>query len=103
MSTPGAPQGPQPDHPSTPIQQIADVIEEVPGRFLGFLKISARRAFRLRIEPTEVLPDERQALLAANPPIHDENLQAFLAWRRSVLFLVATLLVPLSVIGVMDA
>jgi hypothetical protein len=103
MSTPGVPQAPQPDSPSSPIQQIADVIEEVPGRFLGFLKISARRAFRLRIEPTEVLPDERQALLAANPPIHDENLQAFLAWRRSVLFLVATLLVPLSVIGILDA
>jgi hypothetical protein len=88
---------------SNPIQQLASVVEEIPGRFIGFLKISARRAFRLRIEPTEVLPDERQALASANPPILDENLQAFLAWRRSVLFLIATLLIPLSVIGIVDS
>jgi hypothetical protein len=88
---------------SNPISQVADVLEKVPGRFVGFLKISARRAFRLRIEPTEVLPDERAALAAANPPIVEENLQAFLAWRRSVLFLVATLLVPLSIIGIVDS
>jgi hypothetical protein len=88
---------------SSPIQQLAETIEKVPGKFVGFLKISAKRAFRLRIEPTEVLPDERQALEAANPPIVEENLQSFLAWRRSVLFLVATILVPLSIIGVIDA
>jgi len=88
---------------SNPISQIANVIEKVPGRFVAFLKISTRRAFRLRIEPKEVLPDERQALLAANPPIVEESLQAFLAWRRSVLFLIATLLVPLSVIGIIDS
>jgi len=88
---------------SSPIQQLAGVMEKVPGRFVGFLKISARRAFRLRIEPTEVLPDERARMLAANPPIVEENLQAFLAWRRSVLFLVATLLLPLSAIGIIDS
>jgi hypothetical protein len=75
----------------------------VPGRFVAFLKISTKRAFRLRIEPSEVLPDERQALAAENPPIVDENLQAFLAWRRSVLFLVATMLTVLSLIGLIDA
>jgi len=88
---------------SNPIQQLADLAQEVPGRFVGFLKISARRAFRLRIEPTEVLPDERAALAAANPPVLDEDLQAFLAWRRSVVFLIATLLVPLTVIGLIDS
>jgi hypothetical protein len=88
---------------SNPIEVFAKEIEKVPGRFVGFLKISAKRAFRLRIEPTEILPDERAALAAANPPIVEENLQAFLAWRRSVLFLVATLLVPLSIIGIADS
>ena len=87
---------------SSPIDQIAEVVGEVPGRFVGFLKISAKRAFRLRIEPTEVLPDERQALAAANPPVVDANLQAFLSWRRSVLFLVATILSVLSVMGLID-
>ncbi len=82
---------------------VADVIEEVPGsKFVSFLKISAKRAFRLRIEPTEVLPAERAALERASPPIVDPNLQAFLAWRRSVLFLVACALVPLTVIGFLD-
>src|SRR3954464_1429587 len=63
---------------SSPIEQIAEVVGEVPGRFLGFLKLSAKRAFRIGIEPTEVLPDERQMLAAANPPVTEANLQAFL-------------------------
>jgi hypothetical protein len=88
---------------SSPIEQIAEVVGEVPGRFVGFLKISAKRAFRLRIEPTEVLPDERDLLAASNPPIVDVNQQAFLAWRRSVLFLVATSLTVLSVMGLFDS
>ncbi len=82
---------------------VSEIIEEVPGsKFVSFLKISAKRAFRLRIEPTEVLPAERAALESAYPPIADPNLQAFLAWRRSVLFLVACALIPLSVIGFLD-
>jgi hypothetical protein len=82
---------------------ISDVIDEVPGsKFVSFLKISAKRAFRLRIEPTEVLDAERDALERATPPIVDRNLQAFLAWRRSVLFLVAVALVPLALIGLVD-
>jgi len=88
---------------SSPIEQFADAAAEVPGRFLGFLKLSAKRAFRIRIEPSEVLPDERQRLHAANPPVVEENLQAFLAWRRSVLFLVATILTILSVMGLIDS
>jgi len=88
---------------SSPIEQLADAAAEIPGRFVAFLKLSAKRAFRIRIEPSEVLPDERQQLLAANPPIVDENLQAFLAWRRSVVFLVATILTVLSMIGLWES
>jgi hypothetical protein len=77
---------------------------EVPGaELVSFLKISARRAFRLRIEPDEVLPEERATLTAATPAVHDRTLQAFLAWRRSVLFLVAVALLPLTVVGVIDS
>ncbi len=79
-------------------------MEEVPGsQFVSFLKISLRRAFRLRIEPSEVLDSERASLVEANPPIVDPNLQAFLAWRRSVLFLVACSLALLTFIGVTAA
>jgi hypothetical protein len=67
--------------------------------FLKFLKISAKRAFRLRIDPAEVLPAERYELAHASPPIVEPNLQAFLAWRRSVLFLVGCALIPLTIIG----
>jgi hypothetical protein len=81
-----------------------DSLEEVPGSaFVKFLKISSKRAFRLRIEPSEVLASERRSLHAATPPIVDPNLQAFLAWRRSVLFLVACALVPLALVGAIDA
>jgi hypothetical protein len=88
---------------SSPIEQFAEAAAEVPGRFMGFLKLSAKRAFRIRIEPSEVLADERQALLSADPPVVDDNLQAFLAWRRSVLFLVATILTVLSIMGLIDS
>ncbi|MBA3393705.1 MAG: hypothetical protein H0T89_13740, partial [Deltaproteobacteria bacterium] len=106
-----APQAPFPPSPSYPVPQPhGDArpgdshLDEVPGsQFVKFLKISTRRAFRLRIEPSEVLPAERRALETASPPITDHNLQAFLAWRRSVLFLVACALVPLTVIGMIDA
>ena len=88
---------------SSPIEQFAEAAAEVPGRFMAFLKLSAKRAFRIRIEPSEVLPDERAQLLAANPPVTDDNLQAFLAWRRSVLFLVATILTILSIMGLVES
>jgi hypothetical protein len=82
---------------------FADVIDHVPVKpFLERLKLSARRAFRLRIEASEVLATERDTLLRASPPIVEPDLQAFLAWRRSVLFLVAVFLVPLTVVGLGD-
>ncbi|MBP9085525.1 MAG: hypothetical protein KBG15_05370 [Kofleriaceae bacterium] len=87
-----------------PVHPVAALLEEVPGKaFTSFLKISLRRAFRLRIDPSEVLPAERHALQAANPPITDPNLAAFLAWRRSVLFLVAVALVPLTFVGLINS
>jgi hypothetical protein len=67
------------------------------------LKRSIGRAFRLRIEPNEITPGERKALLASTPPITDPHMQAFLAWRRSILFLVAVALIPLAALRLWDA
>jgi hypothetical protein len=62
-----------------------------------FLGISLRRAFRLQIRTDEVLPSERAHLESQARHITDPDHQAFLAWRRSVLLLVAMMFVPLSV------
>ena len=51
----------------------------------SFLLISLKRAFRLEINPNEVLVSERQALAASAAHVTDPEHQAFLAWRRSVL------------------
>ena len=101
----GAPStGPHADPAFVHRPSAGQSFDEIPGsEFVKFLKISLKRAFRLRIEPNEVLHEERAALQNASPPILDVNLQAFLAWRRSVLFLVACALVPLTVIGLIDA
>jgi hypothetical protein len=60
--------------------------------------LSMRRAFRLRIDANEVLDDERAALLQARPAVTDETQQAFLAWRRSVLFMAALIMVPVALL-----
>lgn len=60
--------------------------------------LSLTRAFRLRIEPNEILDDERRTMAAARPPITDETQQAFLAWRRSVLFMAALLMIPVAIL-----
>jgi len=62
-----------------------------------FLGISLRRAFRLQIRTDEVLPSERAHLESQARHITDPDHQAFLAWRRSVLLLVAMMFVPLTV------
>ena len=62
-----------------------------------FLGISLRRAFRLQILADEVLPAERAHLESRARHITDPDHQAFLAWRRSVLLLVAMMFVPLTV------
>jgi hypothetical protein len=66
---------------------------------VGF-QVALKRAMRLRIEPHEVTAGERAALHAAG--VSDPYLQAFLAWRRSVLTLVAVLLIPLTIVRLAD-
>ncbi len=65
--------------------------------------LSLRRAFRLRIDANEVLDDERAAMLAARPPVTDETQQAFLAWRRSVLFMAALIMIPVALLHAVEA
>jgi len=62
-----------------------------------FFGISLRRAFRLNIHTDEVLPSERAHLESQASHIIDPEHQAFLAWRRSVLLLVAIMFVPLTI------
>jgi hypothetical protein len=62
-----------------------------------FLGISLRRAYRLDIKTDEVLPAERAHLEAQASHIRNPEHQAFLAWRRSVLLLVAMMFVPLTI------
>ena len=69
----------------------------------GMFGRSLGRAFRLRIEPNEITPAEQKALLASTPPITDPHMQAFLAWRRSILFVVAFALIPLTGLRLWDA
>lgn len=64
--------------------------------------LSLRRAFRLRIDANEVLDDERAAMLGSSPPITDDSQQAFLAWRRSVLFVAALLMIPVAIFHAID-
>jgi hypothetical protein len=61
--------------------------------FVDFLKLSLRRAFHLRIEPHEVTASERAALERAG--VTEPTFQAFLSWRRSMVFAFATLVIPL--------
>lgn len=65
---------------------------------MAMATLSMKRAFRLRIEPNEVLEDERFAMAKAKPPIADETQQAFLAWRRSVLFMAALIMIPVALL-----
>jgi hypothetical protein len=67
-------------------------------RSVGFFQLSLTRAFRLYIDPAEVLETERAELETSTPPVINPEVQAFLAWRRSVLFVVAVLFVPLLIL-----
>jgi hypothetical protein len=69
----------------------------------ALLVTSAKRAVRLQIDPADVLPAERAALEAAEPPITDRNLQAFMTWRRSILLAVVALTGVLAIIRFADA
>jgi len=79
---------------ATIVPRTSAKVETLSRHFLG---ISLRRAFRLNIHTDEVLPSERAHLEAAAGHIRDPDQQAFLAWRRSILLLIAIMFVPLSV------
>jgi hypothetical protein len=68
----------------------------------GFFWLSLRRAFRLDIKTDEVLPSERAVLAAEARHLRNPEHQAFLAWRRSVLLLVAIMFVPLTASRVLE-
>ena len=69
----------------------------------SFLLVSLKRAFRLEINPNEVLVSERKALAASAAHVTDPEHQAFLAWRRSVLLVVALMFVPLTISRFIEA
>jgi hypothetical protein len=68
-----------------------------------FIGISLKRAFRLDIRADEVLPTERAMLETQAAHITNPEQQAFLAWRRSVLLMVALMFVPLTVSRFIEA
>jgi len=68
----------------------------------SFFWLSLRRAFRLDIKADEVLPAERAVLASEAAHVRNPEHQAFLAWRRSVLLLVAIMFVPLTVSRVLE-
>ena len=87
-----------PPSPELPADLIKPVTTAKPETLTGsFLGISARRAYRLNIQTDEVLWQERNHLESQARHVTDPDQQAFLAWRRSVLLVVAVLFVPLSV------
>lgn len=85
---------------SAPRQTTSIPIETLSGRFI---RISLWRAFRLQIHSNEVLRSERKTLAEEASHIVDPEQQAFLAWRRSVLLLVAIAFVPLTVLRFIEA
>lgn len=106
-SVPQAPQvagaqaaGKAPEQAAGPRQTTTIPIETLSGRFI---RISLWRAFRLQIKSSEVLRSERKTLAADAEHIVDPEQQAFLAWRRSVLLLVAIAFVPLTVLRFIEA
>jgi hypothetical protein len=83
---------PEPQHVIAPVTSApADTFTR------SFLGLSLRRAFRLHIQTDEVLPSERAHLSRQATHIQNPEHQAFLAWRRSVLLLVAIMFVPLTI------
>jgi hypothetical protein len=92
-----------PPRQDLPMQMIAPVTKEHSETWSsGFVWLSLRRAFRLHIRTDEVLPQERATLEAEAAHLRNPEHQAFLAWRRSVLLLVAIMFVPLTVFRVIE-
>jgi hypothetical protein len=90
----------QPLPPATMIAAASPPAETLSGHFLG---ISLRRAFRLHIRSEEVLPSERAVLESQARHVRDPDQQAFLAWRRSVLLMIAVMFVPLTIFRFFEA
>jgi hypothetical protein len=86
---------PQPEEPGA-----TELVHSLTGHFFW---VSLRRAFRLQIHTDEVLDSERRALSASAAHVVDPEQQAFLAWRRSVLLVVAVAFVPLTVLRFVEA
>ena len=87
-----------PGDPNAAYQAVVPVTKAPAETFSRhFLGISMRRAYRLDIKTDEVLPSERAHLEAQASHIRNPEHQAFLAWRRSVLLLVAMMFVPLTI------
>ncbi|MCP4448728.1 MAG: hypothetical protein GY811_25840 [Myxococcales bacterium] len=89
------PSGAAPTPARQPLPTTTIPIETLSGRFIW---ISLWRAFRLQIQSHEVLRSKRKTLVADAEHIVDPEQQAFLAWRRSVLLLVAIAFVPLTLL-----
>jgi hypothetical protein len=79
---------------AAPVTTAPATHETLSRRFLG---ISMKRAYRLQIDVAEVLPSERAELQSLARHISDPDQQAFLAWRRSVLLMVALMFIPLTI------
>ncbi|HUS65670.1 MAG TPA: hypothetical protein VMZ28_14065 [Kofleriaceae bacterium] len=80
----------QPPYPQQPQQPMRPS-----GAGIG---VAFRRAFRMRIDPSEVTQHEREKLEAAGVRI--PAVQAFLAWRRSLLTVVILGLIPAVVLEI---
>src|SRR5216683_1148806 len=84
------PQQPQPNAPELAAAivkpQTSARTETMSRSFFG---LSLKRGYRLNIMADEVLPQERAVLESEARHVTDPDQQAFLAWRRSVLLLVA--------------
>ncbi|MBX3157000.1 MAG: hypothetical protein KF773_13580 [Deltaproteobacteria bacterium] len=92
-----APATPPPDPHRALAQVTPKTAQQIETLSTTFFNISLRRAFRLRIKTDEVLPSERAHLESQAAHITDPDQQSFLAWRRSVLLLVAMMFIPLTV------
>lgn len=99
---PAPPTPPPPAAPEPPPEEHdgSQLVHSLTGHF--FL-VSLRRAFRLQIHTDEVLVGERRALAASAAHVVDPEHQAFLAWRRSVLLIVAIAFVPLTALRFIEA
>ena len=100
MVQPAPPQDPPPPQEPPPPEDESQLVHSLTGHFL---LVSLRRAFRLQIHTDEVLEQERRALAASAAHVVDPEQQAFLAWRRSVLLIVAIAFVPLTVLRFIEA